>query len=244
MVDSPIIHGIQFPDLKDIFNPTTLLVTVPHQTTDGGQDYVNALNIGRLGKLHTRHPDNETYIVTRGTTTEDTLCSPQTVRSIQNRLDRRFPEAAGHPGQPAFINDVKAVTRAAIRLFKPAAISSHIIAKFDDNAEDTFYHWDYTTGIRLLLTYRGEGTFYLPSHNSTRSCAGRVPGEQQIPTGYISVHKGVPFRPSAPLRHAAPPVNRPEESRLLFLLDLMGGECSQRPWIRKLTGVVNTIRAF
>lgn len=248
MADPLIIHGTQFRDLKDIFNPGTVMVTVPHQITADGQDYLNALDIARLGELHTRHLNNEEAIVTRGLITEDSLCYPNTVRRMRSGLDRRFPEAAGHPGQLTFINDFKAVTRAAMKLFKPAVISSHIIAKFDGNSGDTFYHCDYTPGIRLLLTYRGGGTFYSPSSpiidTPIRSRAGHLSGEQQIPASHISVHKGRPFQPYAPLWHAAPPINQPEESRLLFLLDLLGGECSQKPSIRKLARVVNAIRAF
>jgi|GEM_PF-261625 len=94
----------------------------------------------------------------------------------------------------------------------------------------TRFHTD-MVGIRLLCTYRGPGTLWVPNQAVRRDRLGTPPTSpddlvrdptaiRQIPQGAIALLKGDDFHPNHPgVVHRSPPVEREGLTRLLFRVD-------------------------
>ncbi|QCG90446.1 DUF1826 domain-containing protein [Azospirillum sp. TSH100] len=92
-----------------------------------------------------------------------------------------------------------------------------------------FFHVDYV-GLRLLCTYRGAGTQWLPDGAVTRSALGRGDNEavlsdpgrvQSLRAGDVALLKGEgwPGNRGRGLVHRSPPATPPRAPRLLLCLD-------------------------
>lgn len=75
-------------------------------------------------------------------------------------------------------------------------------------------HADHTD-VRLICTYAGQGTEYMPHGDGDGDCS-----LEQVPTGWVGLFKGRTFHPDhLPARHRSPPIAGTGESRLLLVID-------------------------
>jgi hypothetical protein len=75
-------------------------------------------------------------------------------------------------------------------------------------------HGDYTD-VRLITTYAGPGTQYIPHCKS-----GNEAELVDMPTGWIGLFKGRDFNPGhAPCMHRSPPIIASGERRLVLVID-------------------------
>ena len=90
------------------------------------------------------------------------------------------------------------------------------------------WHSD-AVGLRLLCTYRGPGTEWLPIAGGARAARGidpkALPCERgQVATGAVAILKGEGFRGNAGFGciHRSPPAGPGERARLLLCIDEPG----------------------
>ena len=132
-----------------------------------------------------------------------------------------------------FIRDICAL----VDLFQRTTDSRRMLIRLEavDNDSCRKFHSD-SVGVRLLSTYRGPGTQWLPVNSETRPSPGRRPdsdvrGEtrdiRQLPRFAVGMFKGLADPGSGPAAiHRSPPIAGTGTTRLLLAVD----DATTGPW--------------
>jgi len=132
-----------------------------------------------------------------------------------------------------FISDICAL----VGIFQRTTGSRRMLIRLEAVANDSCrrFHAD-SVGVRLLSTYRGPGTQWLPVNSETRPSPGRCPDSnvqeetrdiRQLPRFAVGMFKGLAHPAGGPAAiHRSPPIAGTGTTRLLLAVD----DATTGPW--------------
>ncbi len=157
------------------------------------------------------------------------VCTEGTPLDITRHLRRSLVRhSTGHrPARERFVADVSRLTWLFSNLSRSASVHLHLEAVGDDACH--IFHVDRRT-LRLLVTYHGRGTEWLPEAAIDRDALGYGRNDEicldrgavgRLKPFWAGVFKGsaAPGNERSGIVHRSPPIGRSGRSRLLLRLD-------------------------
>lgn len=144
--------------------------------------------------------------------------------AVIDYLTETLPPGRGE--RTLFTDDVCAL----IALFRRTTASQRVLIRLESVRDDSCrkFHAD-SVSVRLLTTYRGPGTQWLPSHGRPRSDLGRGQHQgiqwdttdiRQLPRFAVGMFKGLRYPAGGPVAiHRSPPIDGTGTTRLLLAID-------------------------
>jgi hypothetical protein len=227
-----IIHGQSLSDLRQILQPDVQLVTCPYPIGPRVLNFLASLDMPSLSSQWDkkgRYDDQALFISPRASWDKPRF--GETL--VQATLAPFFQGFATHPDLPAFADCLHTMGGDVHQVLRPrqmnGALQLHAHGQTPDQ-EDPFHTDDSLCTVRALFTFLGKRrTLYRPHLQAPM---------HEIGAGLLSVHKS--RLGGAALLHASPPIAAPQDNRLLYNIDMNGGDC---PDSSLAAGIMRSFRA-